>query len=197
MKAITYHLFHYFGDAYLQLYTEVPQTLSVEHPEYIRKDIMDVTIYADDDATIALSADNHLISKNISKNGSATLHFLNVYDEGDTLKVVVTKQNHYRHESNIIISNTFGVGEQYHDEQIKIYPNPTSGIIHIEGENISSIKVFNMLGQEVRSVSDYHDNTTVEIDCSSLNHGVYHVVVSLDDKHVIHRSIVLTDHFSW
>ena len=197
MKAITYHLFHYFGDAYLQLYTEVPQTLSVEHPEYIRTDIMDVTIYADDDATIALSTDNHLISKNISKNGSATLHFLNVYDEGDTLKVVVTKQNHYRHESNIIISNTFGVGEQYHDEQIKIYPNPTSGIIHIEGENISSIKVFNMLGQEVISVSDYHDNTPVEIDCSSLNHGVYHVVVSLDDKHVIHRSIVLTDHFSW
>ena len=197
MKAITYHLFHYFGDAFLQLYTEVPQTLSVEHPEHIRTDIMDVTINADDGATIALSFNNNLISKNISKNGSATLHFINVYDEGDTLKVVVTKQNHYRHESYIIVSNTIGIGEQYQNEQIKIYPNPTNGIIHVEGINISNIMVFNMLGQKVGSIVNYNHDTSIQIDCSSLNNGVYNVVVSLDDKHVIHKSIVLTDHSSW
>lgn len=178
MKAITYHLLHYFGDAFLSLHTEQPRKLSVGHPAHIGTEDMSVTINADDGATIALSVGNHLISRNISKNGSATLRFLNVYDEGDTIKVVVTKQNHYRHESNIIISNNIGIGELHDDKRIKIYPNPTAQILHIEGDNISNVKVLNLLWQEVISTDNNTDNSSIDIDCSNLNHGIYYVLVS-------------------
>ena len=52
-----------------------------------------------------------------------------------------------------------------------VYPNPTTGVVTIEGENISVISIYNAAGQLVNIVRVNGDNATV--DMSSFGTGVY------------------------
>ena len=180
LKPLTNNLFHYFGDAYLQLYSEVPQHLIVSHSKTISPGTMYVTINADSDAYIALSVNNQLIARRKSYDNSTTLHFTNLLSEGDVIKVVATKQNHYRHESYIRVSNSIGVNELSQSEY-QVYPNPTQGIIHIQGPGINNIKVFNALGQETSISGTSSSNDIIELDCSNLNTGIYYIIISGKD----------------
>ena len=49
-----------------------------------------------------------------------------------------------------------------------IHPNPTTGIVHIEGKNASEVHVFNALGQVVKT-----DQNTNEVSLEGLPQGVY------------------------
>ncbi len=180
LKPLTNNLFHYFGDAYLQLYSEVPQHLIVNHPETINPGMMYVSINADEGTHIALSIDNQLIARGKSYGSATTLHFTNLLSEGDTIKVVATKQNHYRHESYIRVTSSIGVDEISHNSY-HIYPNPTQGIIHIQGPDINNIKVFNALGQETNISGNSSYDDVIELDCSNLSTGIYYVIISGKD----------------
>ena len=176
-KTVTCQLFHYFGDAYLQLYSEVPQHLTVEHPENIRPDDMQVTITADEGAIVALSINSQLIARRKANGNMMTMQFTTPHNEGDTIKVVATKQNHYRHESHIIITNSFGTDETYEENLYSIFPNPVDDILNITGIDISNIKIYNTLGHEIKNL--YFDNcNTINIDCGEFNHGVYYVIIT-------------------
>lgn len=185
-KTITNHLFHYFGDAYLQLYSAVPQQLTVTHPEGILPGTLQITIRADEDAHVALSVDNQLIARGKSNGNALTLRYTKLLKEGDIVKVVVTKQNHYRHESRILVGAHIGIDENTLAD-FNIYPNPTSGILHIEGSEMSNIMILNVLGQEIKTVATNSDET-VEIDCSDLPNGVYFVKIS-GKSNIIRRFI--------
>lgn len=179
MKPITNNLFHYFGDAYLQLYSEIPQHLTVNHPESIRPAERTVTVNADEGTHIAISVDNQLIARGKSNGNPMTLFYTDILNEGDTIKVVATKQNHYRHESHIVVTSSIGIDENYGQDKVNIYPNPTNGLLHISGIRIDNIIIYNALGQQFKSISNVqNDEATITIDCSGLNHGVYYVIVS-------------------
>ena len=45
-KTLTNNLLHYFGDAYLQIFSEVPKNISVTHPEELDAGSRSVTIFA-------------------------------------------------------------------------------------------------------------------------------------------------------
>ena len=137
---------------------------------------MSVTIHADDNAFIALSVDNQLIARGKTNNGSVTLHHTKLLNEGDTLKVVATKQNHYRHESHIIVKNNIGVDELT-AENYEVYPNPVKDILYIKGDNIHSIEVFNILGQNIKTDVIISDDVC-HLDCSSLTNGVYIIKIN-------------------
>ena len=51
---------------------------------------------------------------------------------------------------------------------IKVYPNPTSGKVKVDSDNVTCIDVYNVNGQLVKTV----DKKSV-IDISSLPSGVY------------------------
>jgi len=189
LKPLTNNLFHYFGDAFLQLYSEVPQQLIVSHPTSVSPGTLSISVTADEGAHIALSVDNHLIARGKSFGDATTLHFTNLLNDGDTIKVVATKQNHYRYESYIRVSNSIGVDE-LSDSEYTVYPNPSQGIVHIQGPDIRNIKLINTLGQEIsiRPNSSYDDN--IELDCSSLDTGVYYIIITGKDTHV--QKLLLT-----
>ena len=177
-KNVTCNLFHYFGDAYLQLYSEVPQRLTVTHPGSISPSSSFVPVKADEGAIVALSVDNQLIARR-KANGNDMMIYLNIpQNEGDVVKVVATKQNHYRHESYILVTDNIGVDETYDMVSYSLYPNPVNDQLHIEGHDIHNIKIINTLGQEIMSINNYQDNNTVNIYCDNLNHGVYYVIIS-------------------
>ena len=57
--------------------------------------------------------------------------------------------------------------------KVIVYPNPTSGVININGLNKYNLKVYNNIGQILLQA-----NNTNAIDVSSLPNGVYLVRVS-------------------
>ena len=60
---------------------------------------------------------------------------------------------------------------------VRLYPNPTSGIINIEGDGEMTISVMNVLGQKVLETTA-NDNTT--IDLSGFGEGIY--MVRIENK---------------
>ncbi len=175
-KVITYNLFHYFGDAYLQLNSDVPQHLSVEHPESIRPGEMTVTLKADAEAIVALSVDNNLVARRKATGNDMNMHFSLPFEEGTTIKVVVTKQNHYRYESYINVCSNIGINEVSSDD-IKIYPNPATGMLHIESHDIIGIRIFNSLGQTIEDIGAIENTNIIHFDCSNTPNGLYFIQV--------------------
>ena len=177
-KPLTYNLFHYFGDAFLTLYTEVPQQLTVYHPESIHPDATQITITAEDGALVALSVDNQLIARCKSNGDALNIKFVLPFDQGTAIKIVATKQNYYRYESTILVTDNIGVDETLAAADIKVYPNPTYDVLYINGQNIHNIKIINILGQTVKDIDNSYESDIVSIDCSGLSHGVYYIVIS-------------------
>ena len=60
--------------------------------------------------------------------------------------------------------------EEVMGEAYNIFPNPTSGLVTIEAENINYIAIYNSVGQLVNVVKS--ENNTV--DMSSYDNGVYY-----------------------
>ena len=191
MKPITHRLFHYFGDAYLQLNSEMPQQIAIAHPDYIRPGTMDITIHADEGTHIALSVDNELIARGRSDGSPLTLHFTTLLNENDVVKVVATKQNHFRHESYIEVNSNLAIDESVFAD-VSIYPNPTHDILHIEGSDIDNISIFNVLGQEIKNIANNSDDI-IKIDCSDLPNGVYFVEIKKGTQQATSPHIFIKD----
>ena len=76
------------------------------------------------------------------------------------------------------------------NENIAIYPNPTDGMINISAHNISEVRVYNMVGQEVETFVT--DENQCIIDMSNYNDGVYFVRIKTEDE-IITKKIILTN----
>lgn len=69
--------------------------------------------------------------------------------------------------------NPTSVAENSAEEKIEIYPNPTSGIINIEGKEVAEVQVYNSFGQLAKTFQ----NTNV-IDLEPLPKGIYVLVIT-------------------
>ena len=77
------------------------------------------------------------------------------------------------------------IGENETATSIAIHPNPTTGVVRIEGENATEVKVFNTLGQLVKIVQN-----TNEVGLESLPQGVYLLRVTLEGGKVFSDKVV-------
>ena len=68
---------------------------------------------------------------------------------------------------------------------ISLYPNPASGVTHIEGVEAAEVQAYNALGQLVKTVQG-----TNEINISNLKQGVYFVSIITENKERFIRKIV-------
>ncbi len=108
-KQITYRLFHHHGDPYLNVYSEIPQNLSVTCPStHIFGDLtIDITV--DDQATIAVTYYNTtdeetvILGTAVSSGGATTVNLASCPDPGTNMLVTITKQNYYRYTQNVLV----------------------------------------------------------------------------------------------
>ena len=118
-KEVTLHLFHHHGGAFLNVFTEVPQSLSVVHPETIFSFQNEITIQANAGSLIALTVDGEILA--VTK---ATGQFQNIpidpLPAGSNLIVTITKQNFLRVESTVeiispegayVVFDSFGIND--------------------------------------------------------------------------------------
>ena len=73
---------------------------------------------------------------------------------------------------------TWDLQENMTTVQATVYPNPTTGLVTITGQDLKQAEVFNTLGQRVATAKGEGERMTVDI--SALPAGVY--MVNITDK---------------
>ena len=80
-----------------------------------------------------------------------------------------------------------GVGETMTYDDITLSPNPTNGIVRIDGATAAEVKVYNALGQLVKTVQGAN-----EIDMGHLSEGIYLIRITAADGSLHTRKITLS-----
>lgn len=111
--------------------------------------------------------------------------------------VVITDSNGCKNSTTIVIDFT-GFNDLTDDSQVTIYPNPSAGIVMVEGlntlmDNPLSFRVVNTLGQLVFSSEEkiYVTSWKKEIDLSHLANGMYHIEIKMKDS-VMRKKITIS-----
>lgn len=71
-------------------------------------------------------------------------------------------------------------------QTLKIYPNPTSSVLNIKGESMTSVEVYNAMGQRVMMM-EANDNA-LQLNTESLSNGMYVVRIHANDGTVLNRT---------
>ena len=69
---------------------------------------------------------------------------------------------------------------------LKIYPNPTSSVLNIEGEGVNLVEVYNTVGQRV--MMQNVDGNKAQINTESLNSGMYIIRIYANDGSMLNRT---------
>jgi PKD repeat protein len=99
-KELTNYLFHHHGDAFLSVYSEVPQTLAVTHNPVLYAGVTTFEVTANEGALIALSVDGELIGTAVGTGNPVSIDIEGQLPPTQVL-VTVTLQDYYRYESLI------------------------------------------------------------------------------------------------
>jgi hypothetical protein len=108
VKPITYKIFHYHGDAFTTLYSEIPQTLTVIHDSVFYTGAYAFYVTADNDAFIALTVDGEIIGTATGNGSPLPFTIPEQLSSGQELIVTVTKKNHFRYRAVVNIMEAEG-----------------------------------------------------------------------------------------
>lgn len=97
--------------------------------------------------------------------------------------------DYYKSTQNVeIINNTLGV-TAFNEATFKLHPNPTNGDIHFSSNtNISQVKLFTLLGQEIQTIDINTKEAT--IDLSKFKSGTYVMSFLIENRVVSSKLIV-------
>ena len=100
VKEITYYLFHQHGDAYMNLYSEMPQNLDVEMLPVLVAGSDKYQLKVDEGATICLTVNGQIIGFDY---GTGNIQEVTVTPQvpGTTVLLTIKKQNYYRYEHKL------------------------------------------------------------------------------------------------
>jgi PKD repeat protein len=106
-KNVTFNLFHMHGDAFLTLYYEVPQQLTVIHDETIQEGSTVFNISANQDALIALTVNDSIIATATGQGSTPIVMTIPGMTAGTQVLVTVTLQNYFRYSDVVpVVGNT-------------------------------------------------------------------------------------------
>lgn len=86
--------------------------------------------------------------------------------------------------SNTISQAPSGIISNDETSKIKCFPNPTTKFVTIEGENITNISIFNLLGQEMNAEFT-SGNDFCTVNCENLPVGTYILKATINGNTVV------------
>ena len=110
-KPHTYHLFHHHGDAYITVYSEVPQALSVTFDAMIPPYQEFINVSANQGALIGISANGEYMASAIATGSTQSITIPN-QPPNSQIMVTVTKQNYYRFKGFATVTGEPGNASQ-------------------------------------------------------------------------------------
>lgn len=102
VKEITYYLFHHHGDVYMNLYTEMPQTLDVTVIPVVVEGSTQFQVTATENATICITNNGNIIGLATATGQQQTME-ITPQSAGDELLLTITKQDYYRYTRKISV----------------------------------------------------------------------------------------------
>ena len=108
-KEVTYNLFHLHGDAYLNVYSEVPQNLAVTSSDVHVFSVLTLDVNVEQGAYIAVTyfnADEQqtvILGTALSNGGVTSIQLSECPPPATNLLLTVTKQNYFRYTKNILV----------------------------------------------------------------------------------------------
>jgi len=99
-KEVTYYLFHAFCDAFLNLYSEVPQNMTVQHAGVLLSGMTEYEVTANAGAFIALTANGEILGTAVG-TGSPVAVTIPAQLSGTFITITITKENYYRFAESI------------------------------------------------------------------------------------------------
>lgn len=88
------------------------------------------------------------------------------------------------------VINNDGVAEYSDDARFNMYPNPTSDVLNVSGENMQKVYVYNALGTLIK-VEAVDDDTFTQIQLGGYATGYYLIRIQLADGHFVNRKIMV------
>ena len=79
--------------------------------------------------------------------------------------------------------------EENQQESISIYPNPTKDMLTVKADNLSSVEVYNSLGQKVFALTANTDETVINM--SSFDAGIYMIRINANGNEVTKKVSVI------
>ena len=86
----------------------------------------------------------------------------------------------------IMLSSLDGADEEIVLNDAHVYPNPTTGILHVEAKDLKGVEVYDMMGHLVVSQTPIQSDT-LDIDLSFCLSGIYLVKLITSDGVVTRR----------
>jgi len=78
------------------------------------------------------------------------------------------------------------VGIVDYKDNIIIYPNPANNAVHISGADVTSINIFNNIGQLI--LTQHNTNT---INVSGLTNGIYILSIEISTGYIIYKKLII------
>lgn len=81
---------------------------------------------------------------------------------------------------------------QYDLSALRVYPNPASDVLHVEGEGIASISLFTAVGALVQETEVEKSETTLSTE--ALPNGIYFVRIRMRDGAEVSKKVLINNH---
>lgn len=153
------------------------QSISVSPPIY--------SVYLAPGDTASASTHVYPDQDSIARQGDITYVFFNSDDETDTASYSVT----YKTANDISLSD-FAI-----EPKLSVYPNPASDHLKInytaQSSQQTSFEIINLVGSKVYSKTLNSAETTLNLNISNLNSGIYFCVLRVDNELVTSKKLVV------
>ncbi len=208
-KEVTYNLFHHHGDAFMTVYSEVPQLLTVAHDPTIFTGVTAFNVTANPGSFICVSLNGEILGTATGTGSPVTITIPGTQLPPDHLDVVVTLQNYYRYEAQVpvippsgpyvvknnivlndIAGNSNGMMEYGEDIQLNVEMKNV-GVVQAANVNVTlgTTDPYVTLTNGMAAFGDIQPNGTASVS----NAFSFTVADSIPNNHVVSFSLTATD----
>ena len=92
-------------------------------------------------------------------------------------------------DPHVFVMNGVGVND-YEPLHVRVYPNPATDFVLIQGENLSDVTVYDLMGRQIDYLSLF-GNEIEKISCHQWNNGVYFLHIRDNQNRTVVQKLVI------
>ncbi len=139
---------------------------------------------------------NWIVANGTGSSTSSTINITWNISGPTTLKVIESTASGCKGDTvtlSVVVAPTSGMDQLNPNEVIRIYPNPSTGLINIEcNSGIKYLEAFNALGQVMKSIVIDVSNPKQQIDLCAWSDGIYQIIIT--DSHGQQHKLTVAVH---
>ncbi len=169
---------HVFGDPSVPIRTKTPTAITATHAPTVPGGTTDLLVNCNTEgALVSLTMNGQIIGTGVVASGSVDITFAAV-TAPNTIYVTITAFNAIPYEGSVLVVDPTAVSQIASSSNLfNILPNPAHGnvnmVFNLAPNAIATLKIFNAIGQEVKSVEGITGNGNYSFDAAELGKGIY------------------------